>query len=825
MFGKLPALSYLLSASRADVDVDVADADGWTPMHNACSRGYLDIVKYLVDTAKASVDVQGGRGGWTPLMNAASNGHLPVVRYLTARCQVNPYTRNASGETAFDVAAAKFEVYICQVLEAYEMQKLPLLSEPSAPRPTYNPLLLHVTVPVIVHQNERLDTRVSTIAVRGGRPRWSGTNAGRPGKADRRAPGTMPAGPLSTSKTRETPMRREDIQLPTRRDPYKLRLPHRRTQSRPAAMVANRAIGETTSDDGEDLASTPTRESVLQHSRTTSAEPSHFWLSEWQIDRTHPQVDPIDGWQYAQSFDAPEEAWSAQTPPQLGRLLEGKGLGSTLTRALAGQSSTAGFGTDEDAVPTDWVRRRRWIRVMRRRLDIEFGDGLEAAEIDTVQAGEDRVASEQASAARQAQSDLDKLSSTASYLDRAQALAGHQDREQVTPADMLADPATIPGQVVRLEMAIGELRASAFEDDDRERQVQAEALLKEYTLRLGQLRQSASTADDAESEDDDEDGFIYPNSFKDTQSVITRIDGTSPSVAGTVTASRPPSVRHQSSSSASISGDRTAGATSAAQRRVADLARASEFRVPTNETPQPHQPFSSRPHTVLQPTSLAPTWEPDVNAPVCRLCSKRFTFFTRKHHCRRCGRIFCAECSAYRAQLSADELVIDPAQPELFLGESMGGLSRICGTCDAERQLPEALRSSTVRGMAAMGTLSLGGASTASSSATSRASQLNECPVCNTSLALLGTQSAQETHVQTCLETGGAGGAASVQAGRYLVYRLPAESPILGRECVICLEELDLGQMIARLPCLCFFHRNCIDSWLGRGRSCPTHAR
>ncbi|PWN18880.1 hypothetical protein BCV69DRAFT_251674 [Microstroma glucosiphilum] len=761
--GKLPALSYLLSASQ--VDVDVVDADGWTPMHNACSKGYLDIVKYLVDTAKASVDLQGGRGGWTPLMNAASNGHLPIVRYLTARCQVDPYTRNASGETAFDVAAAKFEVYICQVLEAYEVQRLPLLNEPSTPRPTYNPLLLHVTVPVIVHQNERLDTRVSTLAVRGGRPRWSGTNAGRPGKADRRAPGTMPAGPLSSSKTREIPMRREDVQLPTRREPYKLRLPHRRTLARPAAV------------------------------------PSHFWLSEWQIDRTHPQVDPIDGWQYAQSFDAPEEAWSAQVPPQLARLLEGKGLGAAFTRALAGQGSSTGVGADDEAFPTDWVRRRRWIRVMRRRLDIEFGDGLEAAEIETAPAGEDRVASAQLSAARQARSELDELPSTASYLDRARALAGREDGEQLTPADMLADPATIPNHIVRLEMAIGELRSSAFGDDDKERQVQAETLLKEYTLRLGQLRQAASSEDDAESEDDDEEGFIYPNSFKDTQSVITRIDGPAPSATETVTGLRPPS------------------------RRVADLARASEFRVPTNETPQSHQPFSSRPHTVLQPTSLAPTWEPDVNAPVCRLCSKRFTFFTRKHHCRRCGRIFCAECSAYRAQLSADELVIDPAQPELFLGESMGGLSRICGTCDAERQLPEALRSSTVRGMAAMGSLNLGGGSTASSSATSRASQLNECPVCNTSLALLGDQSAQEMHVQTCLETGGAGGAASVQAGRYLVYRLPAESPILGRECVICLEELDLGQMIARLPCLCFFHRNCIDSWLGRGRSCPTHAR
>ncbi|NXJ04505.1 ZNRF2 ligase, partial [Odontophorus gujanensis] len=55
-------------------------------------------------------------------------------------------------------------------------------------------------------------------------------------------------------------------------------------------------------------------------------------------------------------------------------------------------------------------------------------------------------------------------------------------------------------------------------------------------------------------------------------------------------------------------------------------------------------------------------------------------------------------------------------------------------------------------------------------------------------------------------------------------------------ECAICLEELQQGDTIARLPCLCIYHkgqvfltvhtytsRNCIDEWFEVNRSCPEH--
>lgn len=42
-------------------------------------------------------------------------------------------------------------------------------------------------------------------------------------------------------------------------------------------------------------------------------------------------------------------------------------------------------------------------------------------------------------------------------------------------------------------------------------------------------------------------------------------------------------------------------------------------------------------------------------------------------------------------------------------------------------------------------------------------------------------------------------------------------------ECSICLENMDLGQNIARLECLCVYHKPCIDLWLNKNSWCPGH--
>ena len=44
-------------------------------------------------------------------------------------------------------------------------------------------------------------------------------------------------------------------------------------------------------------------------------------------------------------------------------------------------------------------------------------------------------------------------------------------------------------------------------------------------------------------------------------------------------------------------------------------------------------------------------------------------------------------------------------------------------------------------------------------------------------------------------------------------------------ECLICLDDLKAEQMIARLPCLCVYHIDCIKGWFRVVRACPQHPK
>ncbi|XP_062386570.1 E3 ubiquitin-protein ligase ZNRF1 [Sardina pilchardus] len=55
---------------------------------------------------------------------------------------------------------------------------------------------------------------------------------------------------------------------------------------------------------------------------------------------------------------------------------------------------------------------------------------------------------------------------------------------------------------------------------------------------------------------------------------------------------------------------------------------------------------------------------------------------------------------------------------------------------------------------------------------------------------------------------------------------LPYNTDVLAKdsgECSICLEDLLQGETIARLACLCVYHKSCIDSWCKVKPCCPEH--
>ncbi len=773
-------------ARESDWGVDATDAEGWTALHSACSRGYLDIVKLLVEPERylrpasspsssscssalyngkprsdsvsdsvsvsvspgesrsasrsassssllpqppsalspspisapplplplprgASIHLPGGgaRGLFSPLMNAAAKGHLSLVLYLLHKRRADPFQRNAHGETALDVAAASFEVHLARDvlgreerrrwdhdmdhdleqgqddLEQGQDQLTGAEGDDAAKGPktaaeskakgkgkgAYNPLRLHSTLPVVLHENQRLDSRLPTLLSssasasqhRGassssasdptsagtGAPRWSHQYAARATKRDRRPPGSLPAGgplpgglaldlvtgsapftvagaPASASAGSAASSRisssqnrrgaaaataaatmaravsdpsmlavfREDVALPTRAEPYKLGIArghgHGCGREQEHGHGHGRG-GEQLSDAAADLASTPTPASTLlkqkqrahplphPHSDPAStpgsssdddpSEPTHFWLSDWQVDRTHPRVDVQSGWSYATSFDAPEDQWYASPPAALQSLLEGRsGWGARVSKALTGSGAGSGSGSgigdgngqgkeeqqQQQPDQLSWVRRRRWVRVMRRRLDLDFDDELARLEAASALGGVARFTNNNDStngaalpgqngddaqeaaqqdaqaivdeARRAAREDAGKLGESAEYVERAAAIAGVRPDAKLPAVASLSEHADVGDddagsranesesegdarmeellrRITRLTLAIEEIRGHAFVDQDVVRRARAEDLLKGYTMQLGQLRRAAKLDLDDEEED------------------------------------------------------------------------------------------------------------------------------------------------------------------------------------------------------------------------------------------------------------------------------------------------------------------------------------
>ncbi|WOL19819.1 1-phosphatidylinositol-3-phosphate 5-kinase FAB1B-like isoform X2 [Canna indica] len=65
-------------------------------------------------------------------------------------------------------------------------------------------------------------------------------------------------------------------------------------------------------------------------------------------------------------------------------------------------------------------------------------------------------------------------------------------------------------------------------------------------------------------------------------------------------------------------------------------------------------------------------WMPDDSCMVCYECDSQFTIFNRRHHCRKCGRVFCAKCTSNFVPVNS--YVSDNSREE-------GELIRVCNFC------------------------------------------------------------------------------------------------------------------------------------------------
>ncbi|GAA5862981.1 hypothetical protein JCM1840_002345 [Sporobolomyces johnsonii] len=816
--GHLDVCQFLLSVG---VNVDAADGDGWTALHNASSKGYLDVARLLVD-AGASID-QRSKHGYTPLMNAASKGQLPVVHYLIKR-GAGPLLRNDFGETAYDLAAAVFEVSICSVLSNCEAAKYASTESTDSSRPPYNPLSLHSTVPIVLFENQRLALptlkKLSSLGNLAAGPRWTSKALSR---NDSRAAFTIP--PLVGTQIPDADERacfrsevglpvvgkENDLVVPGRREVRsggRVRVsegtvppPSRKKLSRSSTVKASTSRSSASSSLTAVLASSPSVQPSNSALSASSGEPAFIWLSDWVVDLSSQSSSPHDGWSYANSFEAPPEEWSPEPPAELQNMLSGA--------AALGMSGKK------------WVRRRRWVRVMRRRLDLP----------DWGYADLPPFPRRTANAASSSSPTELTVSPSMDYRARAQFLAGSQ---HAAPNGVASDRASIrSGKTVmpespeepldevglrkvaaRLERAADELRRGMVSDEDVESRKRAEDELEAFLHRLALIRAELGTNEDEDDDDDDDNQFIY--SGKDA--------GDDDDDARSIwTSARPPSVssHHSNDCPQPVSSTSTsAAATSPYPDLTSQLAQAPNFRIPTHETAPVFMPAHG---TSGSSRSIRPVWEPDESASECRRCGQTFTFFKRKHHCRRCGLVVCASCSTHNDQLDPYLVVREPgigALDDQPWQQGVPNTYRTCDSCHAALSLPQGVGSASLLSPQAFFPASPSlGSVTPSETGASEASELTECPVCGVTLLELGERSKQEEHVKECLETGGG----SIASGRYLVFKLPP-GPLVGEECRVCFEEFEVDNKMARLVCLCTFHESCISAWLSRGHSCPVHA-
>ncbi|TGZ80645.1 hypothetical protein EX30DRAFT_341300 [Ascodesmis nigricans] len=334
--------------------------------------------------------------------------------------------------------------------------------------------------------------------------------------------------------------------------------------------------------------------------------------------------------------------------------------------------------------------------------------------------------------------------------------------------------------------------------------------------------------------------------------------------------------------------------------------------------------------TAISAPLIVPEWQPDAAAKACPICANMFTFFNRRHHCRKCGRVVCAACSPHRIEIPSvfvvkppvptaapvtpprrqEPVVIDltssPASSSSSTsvhrrsaswggGVNRGGAAagedinddededvrdeyeddeeddeeeeedpvsvvRMCEDCLLGRRFapPPILPSHRVatqpvplphgtrrrRRSSTQGGRSLPRPPPPSHHHHRQHPPLAEedyCPICHLALPYItdNSERAREAHIESCILTAtaspthntsrsapsGAGRRPRgyTNAGRMVVWKATERDEA---ECVICFEEFEVGQEVARLECLCRYHKKCIKDWFDRKGSnaqCPVH--
>ena len=141
-----------------------------------------------------------------------------------------------------------------------------------------------------------------------------------------------------------------------------------------------------------------------------------------------------------------------------------------------------------------------------------------------------------------------------------------------------------------------------------------------------------------------------------------------------------------------------------------DRSQANYIDLTTSPPPAPQelaQNTSARPPLSSMRQYVLPKWQPDSEASECPICKRQFSLLFRRHHCRKCGRVVCNDCSPHRITIPRQFIVHPPDssdQTQRRSNSTCAPVEPIDLTEDTERlQRPNLPRTTTAGSNPALG--------------------------------------------------------------------------------------------------------------------------
>ena len=133
------SLSRVKSSLVDGANVNAKRSNGTTALHTACSRGYFEIVQYLVENG-ADINVRGGDENDTPLIWAVYNERNNISKFLVDK-GANINARDKHGKSALNYAYERGEMDIHSYLKergAIEFEPIQIVQQQAPAPQTYS---------------------------------------------------------------------------------------------------------------------------------------------------------------------------------------------------------------------------------------------------------------------------------------------------------------------------------------------------------------------------------------------------------------------------------------------------------------------------------------------------------------------------------------------------------------------------------------------------------------------------------------------------------------------------------------------------------------